>query len=144
MKLLFGCITLFFITSCNDISQSDPNELISSYMDEQEFSWNEGDLKGFMKHYWKSDSLSFIGKSGLNKGWQTTLDNYIKSYKNKDEMGVLKFDNISIEQIDKNSIHVIGHWKLSRKKEIGDLEGHYSLIWQKKKNQWVIVADHSS
>ena len=144
MKLFYACLALFIITSCKQNIQSDPKKVISSYMEEQELSWNERDLNGFMKHYWKSDSLSFIGKSGLNKGWQTTLDNYMKSYNNKDEMGVLKFINITIEQIDKNTIHVIGHWKLTRKEEIGDLEGYYSLIWQQKNNKWVIIADHSS
>ena len=59
-------------------------------------------------------------------------------------MGKLKFSNLSIKKIDTNTITVLGKWKLLRNEDLGDLEGYYSLIWQKKNNDWVIIADHSS
>ena len=119
-------------------------DIVRNNMSEQENSWNNGDIPGFMKHYWKSDSLSFVGKSGLNRGWKKTLDNYLISYDNKDKMGTLYFNNLSINKIDINTIHVIGSWTLKRNDDLGNLSGYYSLIWQKKNNQWVIIADHSS
>lgn len=111
-------------------------------MDEQEASWNNADLHGFMKHYWKSDSLKFIGKRGINYGWQNTLDNYKKSYPTAEEMGKLKFHNLSTEILDDSSAFVIGKWKLQRTSDT--LSGHYSLLWKKLNGNWVIVADHSS
>ena len=48
----------------------------------------------------------FIGKSGLKKGWNTTLSNYKKSYLNKEEMGTLKFKNIDYKNIDNESFLV--------------------------------------
>jgi len=119
-------------------------DIVRNNMSEQENSWNNGDIPGFMKHYWASDSLSFVGKSGLNRGWKKTLDNYLISYDNKDKMGTLYFNNLSINKIDINTIHVIGSWTLKRNDDLGNLSGYYSLIWQKKNNQWVIIADHSS
>jgi len=119
-------------------------DIVRNNMSEQENSWNNGDIPGFMKHYWTSDSLSFVGKSGLNRGWKKTLDNYLISYDNKDKMGTLYFNNLSINKIDINTIHVIGSWTLKRNDDLGNLSGYYSLIWQKKNNQWVIIADHSS
>ena len=59
-------------------------------------------------------------------------------------MGKLKFSNLSIKKIDTNTITVLGKWKLFRNEDLGNLEGYYSLIWQKKNNEWVIIADHSS
>ena len=143
-------ILLFCLFSCDSITEvrfSTPLKLkkhIKINMQEQENAWNEGDLEGFMKHYWKSDSLRFIGNSGLNKGWQKTLDNYKRSYKNKEEMGTLKFTNKSIEILGEESIFVIGGWHLMRQDSLGDLKGMYSLIWQQKNGKWVITADHSS
>ena len=91
-----------------------------------------------------SDSLKFIGKAGLTYGWDTTLANYKKSYPDTDAMGRLTFDNLSIEMIDSDVILVIGKWMLVRN-TLGDtLQGHYSLNWQKKDGDWVIVVDHSS
>ncbi len=113
-------------------------------MQEQEESWNKGDLEGFMKHYWKSDSLKFIGKSGINYGWAKTLENYEKSYQNKEEMGTLKFTNKTLDFVGEQTIFVVGEWLLSRKDSLGDLSGMYSLIWEKKDKKWVITTDHSS
>lgn len=149
-KSAFFIFASFFIFSCfsdsnKEIHKSDHLvEIIEESMQEQEDAWNEGDLDGFMKQYWKSDSLQFIGKSGLNKGWQTTLDNYKKSYKNKEEMGRLKFTNKSIEILGEETIFVIGEWHLKRQDSLGDLQGMYSLIWQQKNENWVITSDHSS
>jgi hypothetical protein len=42
---------------------------------------------------------------------------------------------------DKNYF-VVGKWHLQR--SIGDIGGHFTLLWRKIKGQWVIVADHSS
>ena len=131
------------IISAQNIEMTDI-EIVNKKMDEQEYSWNNGDIPGFMLHYWTSDSLSFVGKNGLNKGWKKTLNSYLSNYDNKDKMGTLYFNNLSINKIDINTIHVVGSWKLIRNDDLGDLEGYYSLIWQKKNGQWVIIADHSS
>lgn len=133
--------------SCGEEKKIDcvyASNVVEIYMQEQEDSWNEGDLEGFMKHYWKSDSLRFIGSSGLNQGWQKTLDNYKKSYKSKEEMGTLKFTNKSMDILGEETIFVIGEWHLKRDETLGDLQGMYSLIWQKKNGTWVIITDHSS
>jgi ketosteroid isomerase-like protein len=86
----------------------------------------------------------FIGKKGITKGWQQTLNNYKKSYPDKAAMGQLAFDIISVEAIAKTTMYVVGKWHLKRSKEQGDLQGHFSLIVKKINNKWFIVSDHSS
>ena len=115
---------------------------INRLMEEQEEAWSAGDLEDFMEHYWKSDSLVFIGKSGVNYGWQTTLENYRDSYPDKAAMGELTFENLSIEKLSDKHTFVIGKWHLKRSE--GDLSGHYSLLWKKIDGEWKIVSDHSS
>ncbi len=97
-----------------------------------------------MESYWKSDSLQFIGNRGVNYGWQTILDNYKKSYSTPEEMGTLKFENVSVQQIDVSTVFVMGKWSLERDTVLANLKGHYSLLWQRKNGEWVIIADHSS
>ena len=116
---------------------------INQKMSEQETCWNTGDLECFMQHYWHSDSLLFIGKSGLTYGWQPTLDNYISSYPDKLAMGKLTFTNEIKEFIDIETVQVIGQWELQRD-SLENLGGFYSLVWKIKKGEWVIVSDHSS
>jgi len=129
------------------VPEVDSNEvlsLIQSKMDTQQECWNVGDLDCFMESYWKSDSLLFLGKTGISFGWQTTLDNYKKGYASVEEMGKLTFTNEVLRFLDKETIQVIGKWYLKRGFSLGDLEGHYSLIWQNKEGDWVIISDHSS
>jgi hypothetical protein len=126
------------------LSESSIKITIDSIMQAQIICWNEGDILCFMEAYWKSDSLMFVGKSGINYGWQKTLDNYLKSYSSKDEMGILHFNNEVMILIDKTTFQVIGKWHLKRTEVLGDLQGYYSLIWQIKNGKWVIISDHSS
>lgn len=135
--MLFSCGQLE-----NDESKAE--EIILTKISEQQDCWNKGDLDCFMQHYWKDKNLEFIGKNGMTKGWKQTLDNYKRSYPTPEKMGKLSFDIIKNKQIDFNTAHTIGRWQLIRK-EIGDtLSGHFSLIWQKRKQEWVIISDHSS
>lgn len=108
----------------------------------QETAWNRGDIKSYMHAYWNSDSLVFIGKSGINYGWNNTYLNYLRSYPDQKTMGKLTFDNVKIEMLSKDRAYVIGKWHLER--EVGDLEGHYTLLWKKIDGLWKIVSDHSS
>ncbi|MCC6369815.1 MAG: DUF4440 domain-containing protein [Bacteroidia bacterium] len=122
-------------------AQNKQVNIVLGLMSIQETAWNNGDLKGFMEHYWKSDSLKFIGSKGITYGWQKTLDNYLKSYPTKEAMGVLKFTIIEASQLSKESIYIIGKWQLTKEKPVG---GHFTLLWKKINGKWVIVADHTS
>ena len=124
-------------------AQEEVIAIINEKMSEQETCWNAGDLECFMQHYWHSDSLLFIGKSGLTYGWQPTLDNYISGYPDKSAMGKLTFTNEVKEFIDIETVQVIGQWELQRD-SLENLGGYYSLLWKLKNGEWVIVSDHSS
>ncbi|MGZ3899256.1 MAG: YybH family protein [Bacteroidia bacterium] len=129
------------ILSLNLLSQKEV-ETVKSLMNKQQEAWNKFDIEGFMEHYWKSDSLKFIGSKGLTYGWQKTLDNYKKSYPDKDAMGRLEFNINSAELLGKNTVYIIGKWTIHKKEK--DVGGYYTLLWKKIDNKWVIVADHTS
>lgn len=111
-------------------------------MDKQATCWSNGDIEGFMDGYWKSDSLRFLGRRGLTKGWQTSLDNYKASYPNKQAMGKLVFKQISFEPLTDYQVFVVGRWSLEREKDT--LSGYYSLLWKKIDGQWKVVFDHTN
>jgi hypothetical protein len=58
-------------------------------------------------------------------------------------MGNLKFEIIKVDFLGANFCSVVGKWNLTRP-EKGDVSGHFTLLWKKIKNEWVIIADHSS
>jgi ketosteroid isomerase-like protein len=141
-KSIFFLLCVILSLNLNAQKQTKSQKSMRSVLEIQVQAWNAGDLPKFMSTYWQSDSLRFIGKSGLTYGWQQTLDNYKKNYPSKEAMGQLDFNILSIEVLSKRSAFVIGKWHLAR--AIGDLSGHFTLLFRKIEGKWVIVADHSS
>jgi len=117
-------------------------QIILNSLKAQEAAWNDGNIEGYMAYYWNSDSLKFIGKSGITYGWKTTLDHYKKVYPDKAAMGKLIFAEIRMKKIKCKMIMVTGSWKLERDKD--NLSGYFSLLWKKTKGKWLIIADHTS
>jgi hypothetical protein len=145
MKKLISKIFLFLsIISLNCCNSIDDCDEIYELMKEQEKSWNLGDIDDFMDKYWNNDSLIFIGKAGINYGWKKTISNYKKSYKNKNEMGRLEFENILCKPINKTTHIITGKWNIYRDDSVRNVGGYYSLIWVKKDKVWKIIYDHTS
>ncbi len=138
-------LTLLLVIGCEKpIEQvSDPNTEIRAALNQQQKSWNEGDIPGFMEYYWNNDSLQFVSKNGITYGHRSVLENYQKSYPNKERMGTLTFDVIQIINGDNNSATVVGSWNLSYANE-DSVGGYFSLLWKRKKQGWRIVLDHTS
>jgi len=126
------------------VALAQPRDAVSirKVLDEQIKEWNKGNIEGFMQGYWRSDSLMFIGKSGINWGWQKTLDNYRKNYPDTIAMGQLSYDIILVKELSPEYYYVVGKWMLIR--SIGNLGGNYNLLFRKLNGQWFIIADHSS
>lgn len=136
----FSLILIFF-SSLSLMAKDEKNE-IQKVLNQQKNDWNNASIEAYMNGYWKSDSLVFIGKNGIKYGWQSTLDNYKKSYPDKSQMGKLDFEYLNIELYNKNNAMCSGKWKLSREKDT--LSGYYTLILKKIQGKWKIIYDHSS
>ena len=140
-------LLLFVVLNCKPSSlknYKDSCEEINDLMYEQEESWNNGNIEDFMKKYWKNDSLIFIGKSGINYGWNKTTSNYKKSYPSRNSMGLLHFNNIKCLPINDTTHIISGQWNISRLDSSKNIGGYYSLMWIKKEDGWRIVYDHTS
>ena len=136
-------VVLFFLSFSLQVTAQSKDEIqVRQLLDEQNGAWNRGDIESFMIGYLESDSLMFIGKSGVTYGWKNTLNNYKRNYPDTAAMGKLTFDLINMKQLSSRYFFVVGKWHLKR--SIGDVQGHFTLLFKKIKRHWVIVADHSS
>lgn len=140
MRILVA--TLLMLLTFQSIGQSKNEKAIRKILDMQTESWNKGDLQNFMIGYWENDSLMFIGKSGITYGYTNTLNNYKKGYPDTTAMGKLAFNIITVKRLSGKYYHVVGKWYLKR--SIGDVSGHYTLLFKKINGKWVVIADHSS
>jgi ketosteroid isomerase-like protein len=154
MRYLFLFIIAFNVTSCISVKADITTESIEKrtntdmaeaairlVLQQQETAWNNHDLEGFMKGYWKSDSLKFYGSNGLTLGWDKTLANYKKSYPTKAETGTLNFVINDISKIEGDNYWVMGEYHLKR--AIGDANGVFIIIFKKIHGEWKIIADMS-
>ena len=140
---------LLFLLACNNPKKEvqvntfeQDKDSISKLMNKQQTAWNDGNLGEFMAPYLNNENLMFVGKSGLNKGWKTTFDNYKRAYPTSEKMGTLLFENKEFESLGNEHFLVIGKWNLFRTSDT--LRGYYSLVWKKDQEGWKIIADHSS
>ena len=137
MRILI--FSLLFSVTTSLTAQEDE---IRAVLTKQTECWNTGDLECFMDTYLKSDDLVYVGSSGPKYGWAVTLNNYKRSYPNRDAMGTLSFELLKFIPLGRQHHLVIGKWSLQRKSD--NPTGHFSLVFQKINGEWVIIADHSS
>ena len=142
MKKFLLLLISFYCFVVNAQTSADKKQILD-ILDRQTKAWNDGKVVDFMNGYWESDSLMYIGKSGVTYGFNSTLERYKKNYPDKSTMGILKFDIIKVDFISRDACFIVGKWHLTRP-EKGDVGGHYTLLWRKLKGKWVIVSDHSS
>ena len=123
-------------------SQDKDADAIRQVLTVQTDAWNRGNIDEFMQGYWKSDSLKFIGQSGVTYGYDATLARYKKVYDDTAKMGKLSFDILEVKRLSPEYYFVLGKWFLKR--SVGDIGGTYTLILRKINGRWVIVSDHTS
>lgn len=140
MKSTFLYVCLFLAVATG--AQSNDETSIRQLLDQQTAAWNRGDIDRFMDGYWENDSLMFIGKSGVTYGWTNTLNNYKRGYPDTAAMGKLRFELLTVKRLSDEYYFVVGKWFLQR--SIGNIGGHYNLLFRKINGKWVIIADHSS
>jgi hypothetical protein len=139
-------IAMLVLAACSKANQTPGSSkadeaAIQSVLDRQMAAWNEANIDEFMKGYWKSDSILFIGRK-ITSGWDSTLTRYKKSYPDKAAMGKLQFKVLRMDNISPDSYLITGRYFLTREKDTPS--GIFTLLFKKKKSNWVIVYDHTS
>ena len=110
----------------------------------QENAWNKGDLAAFASGYKDSPDTLFITHQ-VFRGFAGLLDEYKHDYPNKAAMGTLAYSDLEVHPLDENFAVVIGKYHLERsKKDGGNVEGLFSLVFENTDNGWKIVVDHTT
>ena len=120
---------------------ADKAAILKTLADQQK-AWNEGNIEKFMEGYWKSDSMQFIGKRGINFGWKATLEGYKKGYPDTVAMGKLSFEILRVNPVSADAAFLTGKFYLKR--TIGDANGIFTLVLRKIDGRWLVVYDHTS
>ncbi|MDG2380341.1 MAG: hypothetical protein P8N76_01580 [Pirellulaceae bacterium] len=116
--------------------------VLTGVLTEQSKAWNAGELGRFMESYWNSDQLTFSSGGKTLRGWEATKLRYETRYPTPAQMGQLSFGDLEMFSLGENAAYVLGRWSLRR--QAGDLEGNFTLVFREIIGRWLIVHDHSS
>jgi hypothetical protein len=91
---LFTIFLIAITVTAHAQTDQDKKEILAT-LNRQVSDWNQGNIKSFMNGYWESDSLMFVGKTGVTYGYEATYQGYLKRYPDLATMGKLKFTYIN-------------------------------------------------
>jgi ketosteroid isomerase-like protein len=124
------------------MSTGDPSEDIVMVLSAQADAWNAGNIAGYMKGYWESDSLIFTSGGRVHRGWQAAMNKYLATYDTPEKMGKLMFTDLEISLLSSTSACVLGRWTLERATDRPT--GVFTLVMKRFPEGWRIVHDHTS
>lgn len=140
-KILISALILSLTLPLTAIQKSQIEKELVRIHDLQRKAWNEGNIQGFMAHYWKSKKMTYQSGDTRLQGWDALLARYQKEYP-KEKMGKLEFSDLVVHVLSEDSAYVLGKWKL--KTETWMKQGLFTTILKKMDDGWKIIHDHSS
>ena len=139
--VLLLCLVSIF-NGYSQASEESDKKAILKVLKKQRLAWSDNNIEKFMESYWKSDSLKFYGSNGITHGWENTLDRYKRAYPTEDHTGKLNFKINAITKIAEGAYYVMGEYHLKR--EVGNADGIFMIIFKRINGKWKIIADTSS
>lgn len=140
MHRIPSALLLGLLTACTAAPVSTVDVLVM--METQAEAWNRGDLVAFMEPYWDSEELTFVGSSGVTRGFDETLARYQASYPDAATRGKLRFELLEVRDLGRgDAALVLGRFYLDRE---SPASGTFSLVVERRPEGLRIIHDHSS
>lgn len=120
----------------------DPQADVMAAMTESAAGWNAGDLDRFVAIY--APDAGFVTKDGVLNGRAAIADRYRPSFvKGGNARGKLSFQAIAFRTISATHRLLFARWTLTP--PAGKAEtGMTTLVFERRRDGWKIIADHSS
>ncbi|MBI1252360.1 MAG: DUF4440 domain-containing protein [Alphaproteobacteria bacterium] len=120
---------------------------IRGNLETQQSAWNNGDLEGFMRFYWRDPRLVFVSGGTWTVGWDAAYARYQRTYPDRATMGQLAFSDLQVTMLDEREAYAWGRWTVTR--AYAPVSGMFTLIWRNlnpdvAQENWYIVHDHTS
>jgi uncharacterized protein (TIGR02246 family) len=118
---------------------------IRAVLDKQMEDWNRGDIASFLRGYDRSAEITFLGQSGVSRGFDGVEQRYRRNYGTPEKMGKLRFSEIEVRMLGEEYALVLGRFELTRAAEHGGpASGRFTLVFVKRSEGWRILHDHTS
>jgi ketosteroid isomerase-like protein len=150
-RLYATVLALFLVAAVSARAQDDQLKTASKQeldiikvLVAQEDAWNKGDLQTFIQGYKNSPDTLFVTHQ-VFRGVDGMIDEYRHNYPTKAAMGTLGFSELEVHPLDERFAVVLGKYHLDRgKKDGGNADGIFSLVFEKTDQGWKIIVDHTT
>lgn len=143
MKRRTSCgITLLLVFGLTAAFSQETEKVVRKLLTDQVAAWNAGDIEGFMKGYWDSDSMVFVSGGTRTHGYRDVLARYKRTYDSREKMGRLEFKELQFRTVSPTLVIATGVWKLYRSND--QPWGRFTLLVEQKAEGWRIIYDHTS
>ncbi len=105
--------------------------------------WNRGDLDAFMAVYKQDSQTTYVGGTGLRRGFDAIRQRYAPLFGEGAERDSLRFEDLTVRRVSDEVAVGVARWILHRDGEVTG-SGPFTLVLEQTADGWKIVHDHSS
>jgi beta-aspartyl-peptidase (threonine type) len=119
------------------------NAAVDTLLSQSEAAWNGGDLEGFLLWYQRGPETTFLGSTGLTRGWETIRARYAARFEAGAARDSLRFEDLVTRPLAPRLGLATARYVLFQGDSV-TASGVFTLIVEQKPEGWRIVHDHSS
>jgi len=140
---IFARVLFILFFPLNLIAQTKSIDQVKAALDGHVNAWNSGRIEDAIAYFYNSDSLLWVNRAGIEKGYQPILGSYLQDFADRSKMGTYSYEPLYIELLSSKSVYYVYRWKieLNGKKLRG---GVSSQIWKKSNKRWLVFIEHFS
>ena len=141
-KLILLAVFVFIFFALGAFGQQSKDEkTIRATLEKTAEGWNKGDLNQYLAFYTKdaTEMLSNGPAGGVEAIEKTMKEGFWKTGK---PVQALHYENVVVRFVGKNAALVTGKFVLSGANR-PDRTGWFTTVWEKTKNGWRMIHDHS-
>ncbi len=147
-RMLLGCL---LIAACAEVPPEQPAALdaatlivqLARQFQQSAAAWNRGDLDAFMADYIPDSTTTFVGSSGLIRGFDGIRARYAPAFEPGADRDSLRFEDFHVRSIAPSLVLVTARYILYRDQETTS-SGSFTLVMEQRPDGWKITHDHSS
>ena len=135
-------LALALVAGAAPAQKPDPQAEVMAAMTASAAGWNAGDLDRFVAVY--APDAGFVTKDGVINGRPAIADRYRPSFiKGGNARGKLSFQAIAYRTISATHRLLFARWTLTPTTGAAQT-GMTTLVFERRRDGWKIIADHSS
>ncbi len=144
LLLLFGCRIETIVPEGGAGDEEPDIQLqVERMLELQAEAWNAGDLDGFMLHYERAPTTTYIGAAGLLIGYDAIRARYAPLFEPGAARDSLRFTDLRTRPLDQRYGLATARYVLHRGGETTST-GPFTLVLMSVEGAWRIVHDQSA